>query len=205
MTLRERMLLKSLRAPVARYTRFVRLGRGFLWLLIAAIIATVVWIASRNTSDDGSRLVFNSIPKSETLVNQMQKPHYQGLDASNNPYTVIADRAVQKDKDTVMLFNINADMQQKNGAWLALNSGTGELNLQTKHLILKDGVNMFYEGGYEFETDDAQVDIQKGTAYGDSPVKGQGPMGTLRAKGFEVEERGKVIRFKGSVKLKIYR
>jgi len=198
--------IQRLVAPMARYTRFVIFSRNFLWLLIIAVIALIIWTASGGTgSDDNARLVFTNVPKSGNLENIMQKPHYQGLDAKNHPYTVIADKAVQKDKDTVVLTNISADMQQDKGNWLALNAGTGELNLQTKQLLLMDGVNMFYEGGFELETDHAQVDIQKGTAYGDSKIEGHGPLGTLKAKRFEVENRGEVIRFNGSVRLKIYR
>lgn len=197
--------IQRLMSPVALYTRFVIFGKNFLWVLIAGIIIAVVWQASDNTDGDNARVVFSNIPKSETLQNEMLKPHYQGLDAKNNPYTVVADKAVQKDKNTVLLYSIRADMMQKDGAWLALNSGNGELNLEAKQLSLSGGVDMFYEGGYEFESDHAQVDIASGSAYGDSPVKGQGPLGTLQAKSFEVERRGEIIRFKGSVKVKIYR
>ena len=63
---------------------------------------------------------------------------------------------------------------------------------------------MFYDGGYEFRSDYAQVDIKEGAAYGDSPVEGQGPMGTLTADSFNITERGKVIRFNGSVKMTLY-
>lgn len=198
--------IRRLVAPVARYTRFVIYGRNFLWVLIALVIAAIFWSASgSNSGDDKSRLVFTNVQKSENLQNEMQKPHYQGLDAKNNPYTVMADKAIQKDKDTVVLVSIRADMQQDKGSWLALNAGTGELNLVSKQLLLMDGVDMFYEGGYEFETPHAQVDIKEGTAYGDAKVVGRGPMGTLKANSFEVENRGAIIRFNGSVRLKIYR
>ena len=199
------MSVRGLTGSVARYTRLVVLSRSVLWVLIVLMIGVVIWIATDDEETAGSRLVFSNVTLNENLENEMANPHYQGLDAKNRPYSVMADKAVQKDKDLVVLHNIRADMQQDKGAWLALNAGRGELNIETKKLWLMDGVNMFYDGGHEMQTAKAFVDIDAGTAYGDEPVFGQGPLGTLKAKRFEVQGRGEVIRFKGSVKLKIYR
>jgi lipopolysaccharide export system protein LptC len=200
------MKISQITAPVAYYTRLVVLGRHVLWLLVAIIVGAVLWIASREAGDEGARLVFSNEPvKQAPPQNEMQSPVYQGLDAKNNPYTVVAEKAVQKDKDTVMLYAIRADMQQQNHKWLALTAGSGQLSITEKKLLLMDGVNLFYGDGFEMETEHAQVDIAAGTAYGASRVTGQGPLGTLKAKGFEVEERGRVIRFNGSVRVKVYR
>ena len=195
-------------APAARYTRFVKFVRRFLWVLVATMMGIVIWIASDNSGENGARLVFSNIAQSGNLENVMLKPHYQGLDAHNQPFTVLADKAKQLDKDTVALTNINADMLRGGGnkdTWLALTAKDGMLNTKSKQMRLSGGVNVFYEGGYEFRTDHAQVDIQKGTAYGDARVEGQGPVGTLTAKRFEITEHGKTIRFNGSVRMKLYR
>lgn len=189
----------------SNYTRFVALSKRFLWLLVASMVGLVVWIASYNTGENGARVVFSNMPKSSILQNIMSKPHYQGIDVRGRPYTVTADKAVQVDKDNVSLENIRADMVMSNGVWIALDAGFGILNLQTKMLELSKGVNVFYDGGYEFRTNYAHVDIQEGSAYGDAPIEGQGGLGTLQADGFFVGKRGEAIRFKGSVKMVIYR
>jgi lipopolysaccharide export system protein LptC len=188
-----------------RYTRFVAFGKHTLWILIAFILTTVIWIVSDNTGDNGSRIVFSNAPKMEVLENVMTKPHYQGVDVNNQPFTVIADKAVQKDKNIVDLENISADMMRADGKWLALKALSGQLDNQKKHMTLVGGVSLFYEGGIEFNTKQAYVDMAGGRAYGDSPVQGQGPMGTITANSFEVLERGKSIRFNGSVRMKLYR
>jgi len=189
---------------IARYTRFVALSKRFLWLLIAAMIALLVWIASGN-GNDKARIVFSHILKTEALQNVMAKPHYQGIDAHDRPYTVIAEQATQLDKDNVALVTIRADMEMGEGKWVALTAGSGQFNMQTKLLELKDGVDLFYDGGYEFRSDHAHVDIGKGSAYGDSPVEGQGPPGTLKSDSFSLENHGDVIDFNGSVRMKLYR
>ncbi len=191
-------------SKLARYTRFVSLGKRFIWALIFAMIAAVVWIASNNTGEEGARMVFSNMPQNLPAQNLMANPRYQGVDAKNQPYTIIADSALQKDKDTVTLQNVRAEMQQNNGTWLALNAGSGEINLTEKKMELTGGVTVFYDGGYEFRSELAHVDMDKGRAYGETPVEGQAPGGTITAKGFEVIDRGAVIRFNGSVRMKLY-
>lgn len=188
------------------HTRVVALSKLLLWGLVAIIVGVLIWIASDNSGERGARIVFSSATKSnEALQNIMMKPHYQGVDAKDRPYTVVADQATQLDEQNVLMEKVSADMMGDNGAWVALNSGKGHLNLETKKLDLSEKVDMFYEGGYEFRTDYAHVDIQQGKAYGDAPVEGQGPPGTLNADSFEVVERGKIIRFNGSVRMTLYR
>ena len=190
---------------ISNYTRFVALSKRFLWVLVAGMVGVVVWIASYNTGENGSRIVFSNIPKSGILQNVMAHPHYQGIDVCGRPYTVIADKATQIDKDNVSLENIRADMVMSNGAWVALNSGSGMLNTQTKQLELMQRVDVFYEDGYEFRTDHAHVDIQQGSAYGDAKVEGQGKLGTLMADGFSISPHGETINFTGSIHMKLYR
>jgi lipopolysaccharide export system protein LptC len=175
-------------------------------MLIVFVVGMVVWLASDNSSDSGMRVAFSQMQKSaENLQNVMLKPHYQGVDARNQPFTVIAETATQLDSDNVVLSKVRGDMLMGDGAWMAVNAGDGKLNINSKELELREKVNMFYEGGYEFRSDYAHVDIQKGNAYGNMPVEGQGPPGTLTADSFEVKDRGRVIRFSGNVKMKLYR
>lgn len=190
---------------LAGYTRFVALSKHSLWILVAVIVALVIWIAEDNNGESGARLVFSNVPKTVAMQNIMANPNYQGMDARNNPYTILADKATQLDTDNVALVNVRADMRLADGTWVALNSGTGHLNLKTKQLELHDGVNVFYEGGYEFRSDQAHVDIQEGSAYGNSPVEGQGPAGTLNSNSFSVQNHGQSVRFNGSVRMTLYR
>ncbi len=191
-------------SSVAQYTRYVSLGKIFLWLFSIGIIGIVLWIASNNNPDNGGRMVFNNVPKSDDVQSIMQKPSYQGVDVHNRPYTVDADSAVQQDKDTVLLKNISADMATDNNAWVVLRSGSGTINNTSKQMELLQGVELFYEGGYQFRTDHAHVDIGKGSVVGDSYIEGQGAAGTIQAKRFSIEERGNIINFNDSVRMLLY-
>lgn len=191
-------------ASVAQYTRYVLLGKNFLWILSVGIIGVVVWIASSNNPDNGGRMVFTNVPKSEELQSIMQKPRYQGVDVHNRPFTVDADSGLQQDKDTVLLKNVSADMTTDNNSWIVLKSGTGIIRNATKQMDLLNAVELFYEGGYQFRTDHAHVDIGKGTVTGDSYIEGQGGAGTIQAKSFSVAERGNIINFNDSVRMMLY-
>lgn len=190
---------------VSRITRLVFLGRNALWSMIALVIMLLFYMAVDNKATDGTRLIFSKIKQVGELANVMKNPNYQGLDANNMPYSVMADEAVQQDAETVLLANIRADMATKDGKWLALHAGTGELNITGKTLVLSKNVDMFYDGGYEFSTEQAFVDMAKGSALGKVPVAGQSPMGTIKADRFAVENRGEIIRFEGNVNVTIYR
>lgn len=186
-----------------KYTRLVFFGKNFLWVFTAGMIALVVWIGSGSNYDNGGRMVFTNVQKSEELQNIMVKPHYLGVDVHNRPYTVTADSGLQKDKDTVVLTNITADMTAENGVAISLNSGSGVLGINSKQLELSDGVEVFY-AGYQFRTDHAHVDINKGSAQGDSPIEGQGAAGTIQAKSFEILDKGNIIHFNGLVRMLLY-
>ena len=192
----------------AKYSRFVRFIKRFLWGLVVAVVALVVWIASDSSGVSKARVVFSNMAGgavSQVMQNIMKNPEYQGVDAQNRPYSVAATQATQLDKETVELHNIRADIALQNNAWVALNAGSGTLNLTTKQMRLTGGVDVFYTGGYEFRTPEVHIDIQQGSAYGEEPVEGQGPLGTIKAKGFALLDHGKTIFFNQSVTMKLYR
>lgn len=197
--------LSRLIAPVARYTRFVFVGRSFLWFMIIAIIAALFYTASSNDTNDTARMVFSQIKQVGDMQNIMKNPDFHGLDKDNMPYAISADQAIQKDAETVLLENIRAEMQEKSGRWLSLRAGAGELKNAKKTLMLTKTVDMFYEGGYEFRSDHAFVDMEKSEARSDAHVEGQAPMGTITADSFVATDRGQFIRFDGNVKVTIYR
>jgi lipopolysaccharide export system protein LptC len=190
---------------VARYTRFVSFGKHFLWLMLAFLVVMVGWIATYNSEEGSKRIVFTSASQvPENLQNIMENPRYQGLDAHNQPYNILADRATQIDENHLTLDVVRAEITEHDGTWIAINAKNGAIDIQNKQLQLTGGVEAFSDTGYTLRTDHAQVDINKGNAYGDSHIEGQGPVGTIQAESFEAEDRGQVVRFKGNVKVRIY-
>ena len=80
----------------------------------------------------------------------------------------------------------------------------GEYNREAQLLLMKGGVNLFHDMGYEFQTESANLDLVQGEAFGNEPVFGQGPFGYLEAKGFRIINRGERVILTGQSKVIIY-
>lgn len=186
---------------VRRYTRFVLFSKWLLWIAAGGLFVAVVVMSWVNTGDGSARLVFTNPQQSQQGEEVMLRPHYQSVDKNDQPFNVTADTATQKDAETVLLKNLNADMSFKDSRWAALSANEGTLRTNKKKLDLAGAVNMFYDGGYEMRTELALVDMAAGSIEGPKPVEGQGPSGTLKADRFKVREKGKVLYFEGNVKV----
>lgn len=187
-----------------RYTEFVSLSKRILGALALLLVGYIVYSALRQ-SDDRVRLVFSAMPTGDPLTPRMLKPHYEGVDSQNQPYHITAAEAVQTaDEQHIALTMLHADMTLRDTSWVTLTSRRGLFDSKQKMLQLTQDVQMFYEGGYEFRTDSALLDLANSRASGDRPIDGQGPLGLLRADSFEVTEKGKRLYFIGAVKMTIY-
>lgn len=197
-----------LSAPVP-YTRLVSLGKRALWLLAIVLTLGLIVLAWVNRADETSRIVFSGEEgaKAKPAAPEpaaMLRPRYQGIDAKNRPFNVTAERAVQEDANAVRLERVDADMTLADTSWLVLTARGGLYKVQEKTLDLSGDIHLFYEGGYEFRTEHAFLNINTGQATGEQPVEGQGPAGTLKADRFTIEDRGAILRFNGNVQVVLY-
>ena len=131
----------------------------------------------------------------------MTKAHYEGIDQSDRPYTMTADKAVQTDTDTVLLTKPAGDMTMKNGTWLMVQSRDGVYHAKVQHLDLSNHVVLYRDDGTTVRTSKALVDLKAGTAAGHQPVNADGPFGTLDARGFSITDKGSELHFTGPAKL----
>jgi len=197
----------NLLETITRYTRFVVLTKHTLIILVVLIVGAVILIPILSKDQNGVRIAFSGIAtqsSSEPLTPKMLSPQFRGFDSSDQPFTVTADYAVQKDDDTVQLVNVAADMTLKGGKWISLKAKDGLLQLKGKKMIASGEVSVFYDDGYEFTTQLLNVNMDTKVISSDQPVHGQGPVGTIDASGFEAFHETKSIRFKGPVKMTIY-
>jgi len=136
----------------------------------------------------------------------MENPRYTGIDSSNQPFAVTATAMNQESTDAadVELEAPKADILLSDGTWAAITALTGSYNRETKLLTLETDVNLFHDGGYEFRTSSATLDLVGGNAHGAEPVEGQGPFGHLSGQGFQIYDRGSRIVLTGQSKVTIY-
>lgn len=190
---------------IARYSRnvlFTKFG-----LLGAAVAVVLVMVITSLIHSDGERfnLAFSGVQTGGISgPPQMIRPRFQGVDAQNQPYTVSAELAEQKDADHVTLTEVNADIVMKAGEWVTLSANSADVAVKENRFVLNGDVHVFMDSGYEVTTETMQVDLNNGLGSGDVALRIQGPPGILRAQGFKALERGQRIVFTGPVHLTVY-
>ncbi|HYC02277.1 MAG TPA: LPS export ABC transporter periplasmic protein LptC [Azospirillaceae bacterium] len=182
-----------------RHTRYVAIAKVALPGLAAAMIAAMaLWPLLRETT-----LPRQAGPESGQL--EMVNARYSATDETQRPFEVRAERAIQSTGPgkEVDLVNPQAQITLKGGEWVSLESRRGRYDQASGRLALAGDVTLFHDQGYEFRTEDVQVDTGKGIAWGNARVTGQGPFGDIDAGGFRILDDGKTIVFTGKARLRL--
>lgn len=178
------------RVHTERYSQLVRRLKITLPLVALAVVALVAaWPYMSTTQTDASK-----IDKSQTT---MVNARYFSRDKQDRPFSVSAKSAalVPGASNLVDLVQPEGEMTQANGSWLTMNSERGRYNQDDGRLLMLDNVHLLRDDGFEFVTDEAEIDTKTGNAWGNHPVTGQGPSGEIHADGFVATDRGKTITF----------
>jgi lipopolysaccharide export system protein LptC len=176
--------------------------------LAALLLATLVIVWPKFQGQDRASFKLGSAGTDPKEVEQltMMKPRFVGLDSKQQPYTVTALSATQ-DKpgaDLIMLDHPQADITLEGGAWATATANSGAYAQKDQILDLAGDINVFHDSGYEFHTEQAELDLANDTMDGTVPVTGHGPGGTIEAAhGFTVLDHGRTVLFHGPAKLTI--
>jgi lipopolysaccharide export system protein LptC len=183
---------------------------GFLKFALPAValgLATLVLIWPQlNPLDQRFRLTPVQVSMEDLENLRMVQPRYVGVDENNQPFSIVADQATQAkgSSDTTDLSLPQGDLTMTTGTWLAMTADHGLYHQPDKALDLWGGVNLFHDGGYEISTERARVDLDRGTAQGDTPVQGQGPNSTLSGNGFRILDRGARVEVTGQSRVVLF-
>ncbi len=139
---------------------------------------------------------------SPTLINA----RYEGVDLKGRPFLVTADQVVNlaTESDKVGLQAPQADLTLKEGEWVSLAAMKGIYDQKAELLELWEDVSLFHDGGHQFTTSKAIIDLATGNASGTEPVEGQSPFGDMQAQGFRVIDEGQTVHFDGRARMVIY-
>lgn len=171
---------------------------------IALLLVSLILAWPQLVRDDqrvrfgGARI---SLEEADTL--RMLNARYVGVDDQSRPYVVTSALATRESAHAPQthLQTPKADLTTSNGAWVAVTAETGIYHNDAKQLDLEGEVSVFHDGGTEFHTQRARVDLTAGSAAGDDPVDGQGPNMTIRSIGFRLYDRGTRVVFTGKAQL----
>ena len=189
-----------------RYSRFVGLLKLVLPLTALLLVVLVVMWPQFQPDKQPVRIGYAEMETQGATTGRMSQPRFTALDEENQFYTVTAVQARQPDPkgDVVILDKPAADVALKDGSWLAVNAESGVFRQEERTLMLEGGVILFHDDGYELRTKTAFVDLDKGTAQGDAPVAGQGPVGLLTAEGFRIDRDKEIVFFTGKSRMTIF-
>ena len=185
------------------YSSFIRSMRIVLPLFALAIVAVMF---SWNMMKADQVIPVKDEKAAQTIgKNELLNPHFDSVDDKNQPYTITAERALQGEKDGMMLLDKPmADIVLNNGNWLAIQSDQGAYRQQSQRLLLKSNVELFHDEGYTMETQELDVDLNAGTAQSDVDVHAHGPMGKVNASGLKADSKAETLIFTGPAKLVLY-
>ena len=188
------------------YSRFVRMMKFLLPAVAALLIALILVWPYLKTEDIGFRISFAALTADQTEDPSMVNPRYLGIDKDNQSFSITADlaRNLGQGSMSVELEMPKADITLEDGSWLVVTAENGIYQRLEQTLKLTGSVNLYHDSGYEFRTAEARVDLEKGTAAGTAPIRGQGPFGDLQAEGFRLIDKGRTIIFTGKSKLVLY-
>lgn len=171
----------------SRLVSLLRIGLPMLALGLTALIA--VWPTLREIQRPSGR----GVQQESAMTNA----RYYARDRQDRPFSMTAKTAVEVpgQRNLVDLTGPEAEITQTDGSWVTLSSQRGRYNQDTGRLLLLDSVHVLRDDGFEFTTDEAELDTHTGNSWGNHKVAGQGPSGEIRAQGFVATDHGKTITF----------
>tara|TARA_R110002126_G_scaffold1443_6_gene8358 strand:- start:3972 stop:4670 length:699 start_codon:yes stop_codon:yes gene_type:complete len=188
------------------YSRFVLLAKYALPLIAGIVMMLVVVWPELKSKPEKFSLGLSDV-KVETAGGQrVINARFTGVDGENRPFSITAESVVQavSNDNGVQLTQPKADVTLAGDSWVAIAAPKGLFRRDVEILDLSGGVDVFHDDGYEFRTAEARLDFAASAATGDTPIRGQGPFGTIVAEGFEITGSGDNIMFTGKSRLILY-
>ena len=124
-------------------------------------------------------------------------PRFDGYDDNDRPYTLTALTA-QRRRENVGLVDL-VNPQLKDAASTTVQAREGVWNAELEVLDLSGDVVMTDAGGYTFTSQKTRMYVRENRVEGQDPLTGFGPVGEVKADGYEVLDGGDRILLKGNV------
>lgn len=190
---------------IAKHTRMVATAKWGMGALALILLALLVVLPMTVPKEAAMRLAFSNISTGDTDKPAMINPRFEGLNEDNQPFTVMAKRAIQRNDELIDLENLQADLGLSGGTrWVNMTARTGVYDRSLKYLWLRNDVNLFFDDGTEVHTEECDIDISRGIAQGVNEVTMTNPTATLRADRYRIEQKHKRAFFTGNVRMVLY-
>lgn len=147
--------------------------------------------------------VFNQAIGASSDPMRMHKPRYVGLTEKEDPYEVTAVSAFldPRNPERIHLDQLTAIVERVDAENVQLRADEGLYYRDLGALDLEGDLVLHFGEAYIFNTAKARVNFDRGEVIGQTPVTGEGPMGTLAADRFNISDGGNALTFKGHVQV----
>lgn len=190
------------RSLLVKFLRFI-----FIFAAMAIVgIVTMYIVISTMQPEPVAPPTPVAVPAMQQGEQQMENAVFTGHDGSRRPYEVRAETAARLPEgaaEVTKLVNpvMVTDPTKEDSSEVKAQNGLYDATNQT--LDLSGNVQLGTTNGYTYTTEKATIMIGEDKIVGDKPVTGIGPMGSINAQSYEIENGGEVLKFKGRVKTRI--
>ena len=185
---------------LVRYSTHIQIALPFLALVV--VMAGLVWPL---LTGEVVRMPVGRTPLvgDRTDYASLDRPRLSGLDRTDRPYSLAAERATQRGRDDTMidLTGPRIEMTAPNGRRIAVWSDTGRFDRTESHMDFAGNVTARDDRGNAVVAERLRVDPRAGSMISDRPIHGDGPDGEVDAEGIEVRGHGDRVIFTGRVRL----
>jgi lipopolysaccharide export system protein LptC len=185
---------------LVRYSTHIQIALPFLALFI--VMAGLVWPL---LGGEVVRMPVGRVPLTERRTDyaSLDRPRLSGLDRSDRPYSVAADRATQRGRDdtVIELTAPRIELTARNSRRIEVWADSGRFDRGESHLDFEGHVTARDDRGNTVVAERLRVDPRAGSMTSDRPIRGDGPDGEVDAEGLEVRGNGERVIFTGRVRL----
>lgn len=128
------------------------------------------------------------------------QPHYRAKNNEGRPFELKAQHAVAITPNEVSLDKPCGSVILNTEQQLSMVAATGRYLQGPQVLTLEGGGTLKDEAGNIFHFESADIFLKETRVQSDFPVSGEGPLGQIQARSFEVREGGNMVVFKGGVR-----
>ncbi len=192
----------SVAESIAQYSRFVGIMKLSLPIVAGLLLLLIIVLPLLRRESDRFQVGSATINAKDGSLS-MTNARYYGTDDTGQPYNVTAAGVLQRSaNDRAIDLNApKAEITMNNGTWMSATASTGTYNREKQVLDLAGDVSLFHYSGNDIHTTQAQVHLKEGTVTGNGEVRGQGPVGTIEAKGFTYSKDDKKLHFTGPARM----
>jgi len=185
----------------AHYSKLVRRLRFMLPIVALMIIGLL--FAWPNMQDQNIPTIENEAKKTLSGRKELLNPVFESVDSKNQPYKVIAKRAIQgeTDENLIMLEQPTGKVTIQSGEILDVIAINGAYRQDIHRLFLKGAVELVYGDQYKLETEELDIDMKQSQAWSKHNVRATGSIGVLTAAGLEARNNEGLLIFTGPAQL----